>query len=180
MFKIIIGVVVCTIVLLVVMSQVDKQTSQTEEESSLVDNDNATSLTATITGEVVHPGTYLLDPSTYLSNLIDAASGVTSNADSDAYDVTYLLEDGMSFYIAPEYDNSNACSMDPIVKVNINSANKEKLMTINAIGDTVATKIIEYRASNPFKRIEDIKNVSGIGPATFEKVKNYITIKWFY
>jgi competence protein ComEA len=177
MFKIIIGVVICTVVLLVVMSQVDKYANQEQDLTSLVGDSNATSLTATITGEVVRPGTYIVNLESTLSALVDAASGVTSNADSDAYDLTYLIENGMSFYIAPEYDNTNACSMSPIVKVNINSANKEQLMSINAIGDTVATSLIDYRASNPFKRIEDIKNVNGIGPATFEKVKNYITIK---
>ena len=49
---------------------------------------------------------------------------------------------------------------------------------INGIGSTIATAIVNYRNDNgSFGRIEDIKNVNGIGNATFEKVKNYITIK---
>ena len=49
---------------------------------------------------------------------------------------------------------------------------------ISGIGSTIATAIVNYRNDNgSFGRIEDIKNVNGIGNATFEKVKNYITIK---
>lgn len=176
MFKIIIGVVIATIVLIVVMSQVSRYVNTTTDtDTVLVSDDNR--LTVTITGEVTRSGTYLLDDSTNLGNLIDAASGATSNADELAYDVSYLLEDDQSFYIAPKYDNGNACSIDPIKKVNINKDDKNTLMEINAIGDTIATNLISYRQSNSFKRIEDVKNVSGIGPATFEKIKNYITIK---
>lgn len=177
MFKIIIGVVVCTVVLLVVMSQVDKFTNGDGDLTTLVSGDNVSSYTTTISGEVVRPGTYLMEKNSTLNDLIEAANGVTSNADDNAYDLSYLVEDGMSFYIAPEYDHTDACSMSPIIKVNINKDNKEKLMSINAIGDSVASALIDYRSSNPFKRIEDIKNVNGIGPATFEKVKNFITIK---
>ena len=62
------------------------------------------------------------------------------------------------------------------VLVNINTASKSELMTIKGIGDKKAEKIIEYRTSNKFLKIEDIMNVSGIGEAMFEKIKNYITV----
>ena len=62
------------------------------------------------------------------------------------------------------------------VFVNINTASKSELMTIKGIGDKKAEKIIEYRTSNKFLKIEDIMNVSGIGEAMFEKIKNYITV----
>lgn len=48
-------------------------------------------------------------------------------------------------------------------------------MMVNGFGDAVTTQLISYRNDNGvFNRLEDIKNVSGIGNATFEKVKNYI------
>jgi len=61
-------------------------------------------------------------------------------------------------------------------KISINNANQTELMTLSGIGEKTALKIIEYRTQNPFKTIEDIKNVSGIGDSLFEKIKDYITI----
>lgn len=61
-------------------------------------------------------------------------------------------------------------------KVALNSATKEELMTINGIGEAKAISIIEYREKSPFTKIEDILNVSGIGEALFEKIKEFITI----
>lgn len=61
-------------------------------------------------------------------------------------------------------------------KVNINTATKEELMTLSGIGESKAEEIITYRKSTPFKTIEDLKNVSGIGDATYEQIKNHITV----
>jgi competence protein ComEA len=60
-------------------------------------------------------------------------------------------------------------------KININNASKEELMTLTGIGESKADKIIEYRNSNKFNSIEDIKNVSGIGESVFNKIKDNIT-----
>lgn len=60
--------------------------------------------------------------------------------------------------------------------VSINTATKEELMTLPSIGESKAISIIEYRNINKFTKIEDIKNVSGIGDSLFEKIKDYITI----
>lgn len=60
--------------------------------------------------------------------------------------------------------------------ININTASKEELMTITGVGESKANNIIEYRSKNKFSKIEDIKNVSGIGDSVFEKIKEYITV----
>jgi len=60
--------------------------------------------------------------------------------------------------------------------ININTATKEELMTLSSIGEAKALKIIAYRNKTKFVKIEDIKNVSGIGDAVFEKIKNSITV----
>lgn len=60
--------------------------------------------------------------------------------------------------------------------VNINTASVEELMTLPSVGESKANAIIEYREKNKFTTIEDIKNVSGIGDALFEKIKEYITV----
>ena len=65
---------------------------------------------------------------------------------------------------------------DNVKLVNINTATKEELMTLNSIGEAKALKIIEYRNKNKFEKTEDILNVSGIGNSIFEKIKNNITV----
>lgn len=62
-------------------------------------------------------------------------------------------------------------------KININTASQEELETLNGIGSVKAAAIIEYREQyGPFSSIEEIMNVPGIGPATFEKIKDSITV----
>ena len=56
-------------------------------------------------------------------------------------------------------------------------ASEEELMSINGIKSNIATNIVSYRMTTPFKRIEDLLNVSYIGNATFEKIKNYVTLR---
>lgn len=73
-------------------------------------------------------------------------------------------------------DESNI-SDNTTSKISINKATKEELKTLTGIGDSKATDIIKYREQNGnFNNIEDIKKVSGIGDALFEKIKDSITI----
>lgn len=63
-------------------------------------------------------------------------------------------------------------------KININTATLAELDTLPRIGPAIAQRIIDYRTANgPFRRIEDIQNVRGIGPATFEQIKDLITVE---
>lgn len=62
-------------------------------------------------------------------------------------------------------------------KININTDNKERLMTISGIGSSKADAIIEYRTKNGnFKTTEDIMNVSGISKTIYDKIKDIITV----
>uniref|UniRef100_UPI002FDFA86B helix-hairpin-helix domain-containing protein n=1 Tax=Ligilactobacillus sp. TaxID=2767921 RepID=UPI002FDFA86B len=62
-------------------------------------------------------------------------------------------------------------------KINLNTASKEQLMQLTGIGDKKADDIIEYRQQNGnFKTIDELKNVSGIGDKTFEKISSQITV----
>lgn len=62
-------------------------------------------------------------------------------------------------------------------KININTAPAEILQSLPGIGPAYAERIIEFRNETPFEAIEDITKVSGIGEATFEKIKDLITVE---
>lgn len=62
-------------------------------------------------------------------------------------------------------------------QININTANAEQLATLPGIGPSLAERIIAYRAEFPFEAPEDVMNVSGIGEATFNNIKDLITVE---
>jgi competence protein ComEA len=62
-------------------------------------------------------------------------------------------------------------------KININTATTAELEALPRIGPAIAQRIVDYRAEHgPFQKIEDIMNVTGIGPATFDAIKDLITV----
>ena len=64
------------------------------------------------------------------------------------------------------------------VKININTASAEELQKLKQVGPNYAVRIIEYREKNgPFEKPEDIMNVKGIGPKTFELNKEQIVVE---
>lgn len=79
--------------------------------------------------------------------------------------------------ITSENSSSNNESAFKISIVNINTATQTELETLPGIGPSLALRIVNYRKENgKFSSIEDIKNVSGIGEAKYEDIKNYIKI----
>ena len=142
-----------------------------------------------ISGEVKKEGVYYLDKDARVANLIDIAGGLTENADISKINPAQKLNDSDKI-IVPEKKNSdesstidegfndessqNESSIND--KININTATKDELTTLNGIGEATANKIINYRKNNPFKEIEDIMNVPGIGEAKFNNIKEDICI----
>ena len=68
-------------------------------------------------------------------------------------------------------------AMAKVHKVNINTASKAQLMTLKYIGQKLAERIIEYRKKTPFKSVNEIMMVKGIGPKVFEVNKDKIIVK---
>ncbi len=135
-----------------------------------------------IKGAVKYPGVYSFDHKPLVYEVIDMAGGLTSIANIDNINLAAEVESNQSIVISSK---SNVKSYVGEIgkseaKVNINTADKNRLMTIPGIGSTKADNIIKYRKTNGFfKKIEDIKNVDGIGDAIYNSIKEYITV-WRY
>lgn len=88
---------------------------------------------------------------------------------------------GSNIIISDKEDSTiiegNTTNQENSNKVSLNKASKDELMTLSGVGESKALAIIEYRDNNGgFKALEDIMNVSGIGEALYNKIKDYITL----
>ena len=134
-----------------------------------------------IKGEVQNPGVYKVLKGSRLFQLLTFAGGATSQADTLAINLSLKLYDQQVVYI-PSFEDSFPIIIDVINDnmsgiVNINSASLELLDTLPGIGPSTAQSIIDYRTEiGFFESIEDIMNVSGIGEATFNEIKDLITV----
>jgi competence protein ComEA len=114
-----------------------------------------------IEGAVLNPGTYPLKPGDSFDSIIEATGGIVANADLSRM---HLFIPQTQAQTQPQ-------------KVNINRAEIWLLQALPGIGETRAKAIIDYRIQNgPFQTSEDITNVPGIGEATFEQLKSFITV----
>lgn len=143
-----------------------------------------------ITGEVNNPGIIKIAQNSRLVDVIEAAGGLTENADINKINLAYIISDGQKIYIPNINENiENYINNEPgegIIDdtnlgnnnlVNINTATQTELETLTGIGPSIALKIINYRKENgKFKNIEDIKNVPGIGNSKYESIKNNICV----
>jgi competence ComEA-like helix-hairpin-helix protein len=68
-----------------------------------------------------------------------------------------------------------AASEEKVSRVNVNTASADELATLPGIGPSYAKRIVDYREKNgPFKRVEDLLNVQGIGEKTLEKIRDKV------
>lgn len=136
-----------------------------------------------ISGAVVRPDVYTLPPGAIVRDAVEAAGGLTADADRDRINLAQHLSDGEHVHIprvgeaptpAPQVSAGTPTPSGPI---DINTATQAELETLPGIGPALAQRIIEYREEHgPFTSIEQIQNVSGIGPAKFEAIKDLITV----
>lgn len=113
-----------------------------------------------ISGAVASPGIYPWQEGDTLETLL-TDSGVESDADLSH----------IKLYVPGEGEDQSA------QKIDINRAEPWLLDALPGIGETLAQRIVDYRSINgPFQRIEDLLKVSGIGEATFENMKDFISV----
>ena len=156
------------------------ETAVTEESTG-----TAAKLMIDIGGEVNEPKVAELPEGSRVEDAIKAAGGTTPEADMTGINRAAFVADGEKIFIPATgssddtegIKNAGQSVTDQDGKININTADSAALQELNGVGPATAEKIISYREKNGrFKSVEDIKNVSGIGDKTFEKLKEHIKV----
>ncbi|MCR4740024.1 MAG: helix-hairpin-helix domain-containing protein [Lachnospiraceae bacterium] len=144
--------------------------------------DPPATVTVYICGQIINPGVYELAQGSRIVNAVNTAGGVTGKAAIQAVNLAEPLIDGAMIYIPSVSEiETGKISGDQGggsgSLVNINTADKAKLMTIKGIGEAKAEKIIAYREANgAFGSIEDIMRIPGIKQGMFNKIKDSICV----
>ncbi len=145
-----------------------------------------------VNGAVQREGVYEIAPDGLVQEAIEAAGRFADEANTAVVNLAQPLYDGLQVYVpiigeevAPVVI-SNPASKTNIVPIpansngliNINTADLASLDELPGIGPSTAQKILDYREENGlFTAVEEIMNVSGIGDAKFEQVKELITVE---
>lgn len=162
-------------------SDKSNEISQAETEDQLV--------TVDVKGAVKKPGVYQLQSNSRVHDALEKAGGLTDEADLKSVNQAQKLSDEAVVYVAKVGENAvdvttsapaSATSGTGQAKsalVNLNTATEADFQTISGIGQKRAQDIIAYREANGrFKSVDELKNVSGIGAKTLEKLKEYVTV----
>lgn len=136
-----------------------------------------------VSGAVLQPGVYSLPFGSRVIDAIEAAGGLAENAVTKSLNLAAKLSDGEKVLVPqisatslPGFSMPDRAGAVEIL-VNVNVASKSQLEELPEIGSVYAQRIIDYRELNgPFLKIEDIQKVEGIGEATFESIKDLITV----
>lgn len=181
----------------------DNKEKEGNEEDKKENISSETGIFVHIDGYVNNPGVYQIKENERINLLIEKAGGLKNGYSIKNINLAAKLSDGDKVYIPSieeekslgnqNNNNNNAniggkhtnngnnlnnnVSITKNNKININKANVSELKQITGIGESTANKIIDYRENvGKFKKIEDIKEVKGIGDSKFESLKNKITI----
>lgn len=143
-----------------------------------------------VDGAVVTPGVYRLREGARVAQAIDAAGGLTLEADVAGLNRASKVVDGQKIYVphvgeqqtvdvvagsGPGEASAGASVASDLV--NINTANASELQTLSGVGPSMAQSIIDERTQNgPFTSIDDLMRVSGIGEKKFAKIKDCICV----
>jgi competence protein ComEA len=136
-----------------------------------------------IAGAVNAPGVYELDADSRVEEAVDAAGGAEPEADLMRINLAAHIKDGQQIIVPKQGEPVDKTysleenNTEENALININTASIEELMKLPNVGTVTAGNILAYREEHgDFQKIEDIQKVTRIGPKTFEKLKNLITV----
>jgi competence protein ComEA len=153
-----------------------------------------------VAGAVRNPGVYAFPPGTRLVRAVEAAGGMTDEADQESVNLADPLQDGRRVYIprrgspippqptavagesqvgpSSSQPGSRGIAQPPGGTININTASAAELDALPGIGPVLAERIVVYRqAEGPFTDPAQLMKVKGIGEATYARIKTQITLR---
>lgn len=192
-FLAILGIIVIIILAVYVFTKENSTTYSMENINSIEENkitEETNNIIIHIAGEVKEEGVVELPSEARIADAINAAGGITEQADLKEINLALILRDGQKIYIPNSEEIASGYSEQisgetvnklteyrEVGKININNATQTELETLSGIGPSTALKIINYRNENgDFRDIEDLKNVPGIGEAKFNNIKDSVCI----
>lgn len=127
-----------------------------------------------VAGEVRSPGVVRVARDARMVDAIDAAGGLTANADAHAVNLAQRVRDGQRIFVPPR---SEARSDGPQTPVRLNSASAEELARLPGVGRAGAERVVEHRRRHgPFQSSEDVAKVSGLGKRAREALQRWTTL----
>jgi competence protein ComEA len=148
---------------------------------------SAVTLIVDVTGAVRRPGVFQFQPGDRVIDAVDRAGGALEKADLTLLNLAAPLSDGQQILV-PKQGAAAPSGVVPIgsappgtgttgALVNLNTADEPTLETLNGVGPVLAASIIQYRTEHgPFASIDQLDEVSGIGPATLEDLRSQVTV----
>jgi competence protein ComEA len=138
----------------------------------------ARTISVHVSGAVVSPGVYKLDPDARLEDAILAAGGSTGNADLAALNLARRLKDGENVEIPTIRPTPGPGTVPVGVDnnlIDINEASAEELDTLPGIGPALADAIMEYRSNNgPFASVDELARVPGISARMVDDMRDLV------
>lgn len=167
--------------------EADQHNAAANGEKGPEESITAEEIVVDVKGAVHAPGVYTMEENSRIFDAIEKAGGLAENAEQKAVNLAQVIEDQMVIYVPivgeegvdlAHLNQKTAGEEDEATsKVDLNLAEKDELMTLNGIGSSKADSILSYREENGnFQSVDEIKNVSGIGEATFANLKDFIVV----
>jgi competence protein ComEA len=133
-----------------------------------------------ILGAVSRPGLFTLHDGDRVVDAIAAAGGFSSTADQTQLNLAQVLTDGEQL-VVPVVGEAAPVATGSVAqaggKVNLNTADETALEGLPRVGPAMAQRILDWRTKNGrFTTINDLMNITGIGPKTFDSLKDLVTV----